>query len=115
MPSPETKPQASLNINPIDLVGTEHWSEPNVRNMFGTCSQILMDYRYLDFWTHGNCRYYDFENSIFRKREVYTILENVESLIFEVLGASHKSLLGGNSNPGRSEHVRNMFGTCSEH
>ena len=26
------------------------------------------------------------------------------------------ALLGGNSNPGRSEHVRNMFGTrCSEH
>ena len=25
------------------------------------------------------------------------------------------ALLGGNSTPGRSEHVRNMFGTCSEH
>ena len=54
----------------ISLVGSEHCSEQNVRNMFGTPSQIIMDYRYLDFWTHGNCRYGDFENSIFRKREV---------------------------------------------
>ena len=65
---------------------------------------------------HGNGRYGDFENSIFRKREVYTFFENVEFLIFEVLGASYKGFLDGNSNPGRSEHVWNtMFGTCSEH
>ena len=55
---------------PLILVGTEHCSEPNVRNMFGTCSRIIMDYRYLDIWMHGHGRYGDFENSSFRKREV---------------------------------------------
>ena len=31
-------------------------------------------------------------------------------------GYSIRARLGGNRNPGRSEHVRNtMFGTCSEH
>ena len=54
----------------MSLVGSEHCSEPNVRNMFGTRSQIIMNYWYLDFWTHGNCKHADFENSIFRKREM---------------------------------------------
>ena len=89
--------------------------------MFGTCSehasQMIMDYWYLDFGMHGNGEHADFDNLIFWKREVCTIFENVKFLIFEVLGASRKDLLGGNSNPGHSEHVRNtMFGTpCSEH
>ena len=51
-----------------------------------------MDYPYLDFWTHGKCKYDDFENLIFQKREVKTIFENVGFLIFEVLGASHKGV-----------------------
>ena len=35
---------------------------------------------------------------------------------FKSWGHPIRALLGGNSNPGCSEHVRNtMFGTCSEH
>ena len=76
------------------LVGPEHVPNANVRNMFGTCFHVIMEYWYLDFWTHGNCKYGDFENLIFQKQEVYTIFENVGFLIFEVLRASLDGFFG---------------------
>ena len=54
----------------MSLVGPEHVPNANVRNMFGTCSQIIMGYWYIDFWMHGNCKYGDVEDLIFQKREV---------------------------------------------
>ena len=64
---------------------------------------------YLDVWTHGNCKLGYFENSIFRNREVQTILEIgqfCEILALCQQWASRRGFFpGANSIPGTFRHV----------